>query len=162
MRWAEGLAARRPSQGVNKGGVLGAPGVVIGAAVGVESHLVAAEVISAGEVVLAGEAVLAVDLGEGVRLGLGVVGVQVVERQDFVGLLGRKLGPSHKTCGAWVLKCFRVSSDSAFDSQHVWEVNLLPQGQLLHTLACVPSRLSLWCCSNMQMNLLDGSLLSCI
>ncbi len=68
-----------------------------------ESHLVAGGVILAGELVLAGEAVLVVDLGEGVRLGLGVVGVQVAERQDFVGLLGRKLGLSHKTCDAWVL-----------------------------------------------------------
>ena len=41
MRWAEGLAARSPSQGVIKGGVLGAPGVVVGAAMMVESHLVA-------------------------------------------------------------------------------------------------------------------------
>ncbi len=103
MRWAEGLAAKRPSQGVNEGGVLGAPGVVIGGAMVGESHLVAGGVILAGEVVLAGEAVLVVDLGEGVRLGLGVVGVQVAERQDFVGLLGRKLGLSHKTCDAWVL-----------------------------------------------------------
>ena len=106
MRWAEGLAARRPLQGVNKGGVLGAPGVVIGAAMMGESHLVAGEVIMAGEVVLAGEAVLAGDLGEGVRLGLGVAGVQVVERPDFVGLLGRKREPSHRICVsscAWYL-----------------------------------------------------------
>ncbi len=100
MRWAEGLAARSPSQGVIKGGVLGAPGVVVGAAMMVESHLVAGGVIMAGEVILAG------DLGEGVRLGLGVAGVQVVERPDFVGLLGRKREPSHRICVsscAWYL-----------------------------------------------------------
>ena len=103
MRWAEGLAAKKLSQGLNEGGVQGAPGVVTGAAMVGESHLVAGEVILAGEMVLAGEAVLVVDLGEGVRLGLGVVGVQVAERQDFEGLLGRKVGLSHKTCDAWVL-----------------------------------------------------------
>ena len=103
MRWAEGLAARRHSQGVSEGGALGGPGVVLGAAMVRVSHLVAEEVILAGEAVLAREAVLAGDLGEGVRLGLGVVGVQVAERQDFAGLLGRKLGPSHKTCDIWVL-----------------------------------------------------------
>ena len=103
MRWAEGLAARRHSQGVSEGGALGGPGVVLGAAMVRMSHLVAEEVILAGEAVLAREAVLTGDLGEGVTLDLGVAGVQVAERQDFVGLLGRKLGSSHKTCDIWVL-----------------------------------------------------------
>ena len=49
----------------------------------------------------------------------------------------------HVMPGFW-LKCVRVPcclSDSAFYCQHMQEVMLLPQDQLLRILVCVPGRL---------------------